>query len=195
MNKRDLQKIETRKKIFNASIELFSKNGYDNISIEKICSHCNIAKGTFYVHFKSKSEILVEKYSELDVIYIQRYEEIQQMNIDILSKFKLYVKAIFETVQDCFGTEMIQVLYIHHLKQLDYEILINKNRFFYTGIESLFEQLIEEYNLNYDSKFLCDLLLSSVRGNIFDWAISGGEIDMVKNGSKRLDEILNLIVK
>lgn len=44
--------------IVNTSCYLFTENGYDNVSINDICSACGITKPTFYYHFKSKESIL-----------------------------------------------------------------------------------------------------------------------------------------
>lgn len=47
----------TKRKIFEAAMELFAKKGYDGTSIEEITSVVGIAKGTLYYHFSSKEEI------------------------------------------------------------------------------------------------------------------------------------------
>lgn len=48
----------TKRKIFEAAMELFAKKGYDGTSVEEITSVVGIAKGTLYYHFSSKEEIL-----------------------------------------------------------------------------------------------------------------------------------------
>ncbi len=48
----------TKRKIFETSMDLFAKKGYDATSIEEITSIVGIAKGTLYYHFSSKEEIL-----------------------------------------------------------------------------------------------------------------------------------------
>ena len=48
----------TKRKIFEISMDLFAKKGYDATSIEEITSVVGIAKGTLYYHFSSKEEIL-----------------------------------------------------------------------------------------------------------------------------------------
>ncbi len=48
----------TKRKIFDTSMDLFAKKGYDATSIEEITSVVGIAKGTLYYHFSSKEEIL-----------------------------------------------------------------------------------------------------------------------------------------
>ncbi len=48
----------TKRKIFETSMDLFAKKGYDATSIEEITSIVGIAKGTLYYHFSSKEQIL-----------------------------------------------------------------------------------------------------------------------------------------
>jgi AcrR family transcriptional regulator len=47
----------TKRKIFEAAMELFAKQGYDGTSVDEITSVVGIAKGTLYYHFSSKEEI------------------------------------------------------------------------------------------------------------------------------------------
>ena len=54
----------TKRKIFETSMDLFAKKGYDATSIEEITSIVGIAKGTLYYHFSSKEEILAFLISE-----------------------------------------------------------------------------------------------------------------------------------
>ena len=56
--------IRTKRKIFETSMDLFAKKGYDATSIEEITSIVGIAKGTLYYHFSSKEEILAFLISE-----------------------------------------------------------------------------------------------------------------------------------
>lgn len=48
---------KTKRKIFETSMSLFAKKGYDATSIEEITSVVGVAKGTLYYHFSSKEEI------------------------------------------------------------------------------------------------------------------------------------------
>lgn len=62
---------ERRRLILEAATELFTRNGYRNTSIDQVAEAAGIAKGTVYLHFKTKIELLiaatsVEKYNHLD---------------------------------------------------------------------------------------------------------------------------------
>ena len=48
---------KTKRKIFSAAIELFSKNGYDNATVDDITAIAGVAKGSLYYHFSKKEDI------------------------------------------------------------------------------------------------------------------------------------------
>ncbi len=58
MGLRDRKKLQTRKALFESACELFEEKGYLDTSIDEITSHANFAPRTFFLHFKSKEELL-----------------------------------------------------------------------------------------------------------------------------------------
>jgi len=60
MGQRDLQKEATRERIFTTAMRLFDERGYDDVNIDDIVRVSEIARGTFYIHFPRKDDLLVE---------------------------------------------------------------------------------------------------------------------------------------
>ncbi|XBO86694.1 helix-turn-helix domain-containing protein [Bacillus licheniformis] len=50
---------EKEEKIIKAGLHLFAKNGFASTTIQDIANECNISKGAFYLHFKSKEALLL----------------------------------------------------------------------------------------------------------------------------------------
>ncbi|KAF1677304.1 TetR family transcriptional regulator [Bacillus sp. SKDU12] len=50
---------EKKERIIKTSIHLFAKKGFGSTTIQEIVSECGISKGAFYLHFKSKDELLL----------------------------------------------------------------------------------------------------------------------------------------
>jgi AcrR family transcriptional regulator len=50
---------ETRSRIMDSAIRLFSRQGYNKASVDVICAEAGISKGAFYHHFKSKQALLL----------------------------------------------------------------------------------------------------------------------------------------
>ena len=46
--------------ILNKAIELFAKNGFENVKVSDITNSISIGKGTFYLYFQNKQELLFE---------------------------------------------------------------------------------------------------------------------------------------
>lgn len=52
--------MSKKEKIFLAAIELFAERGIEHTSVQQITDHCGISKGAFYLHFKSKEQLILE---------------------------------------------------------------------------------------------------------------------------------------
>jgi AcrR family transcriptional regulator len=50
---------ETRSRILEAAIKLFSNHGYNATSVDHICAEAGISKGAFYHHFESKQALFL----------------------------------------------------------------------------------------------------------------------------------------
>jgi len=59
LTKRQQQAVATRTKIYNAAKKLMDKYGYDAVSIDDIVREAKVARGSFYVYFLSKEDLLV----------------------------------------------------------------------------------------------------------------------------------------
>lgn len=66
--------MNTKEKIFDVSLDLFSKKGYDSVSLREIADEVEIKKSSIYSHYPSKEAILMDifeyftdffKYNEL----------------------------------------------------------------------------------------------------------------------------------
>ncbi|MCI8399149.1 MAG: TetR/AcrR family transcriptional regulator [Oscillibacter sp.] len=53
---------ETKRKIFETAVRLIKENGYNNVTVSGICKSAGVAKGSFYVHYNSKEDIVRDSY-------------------------------------------------------------------------------------------------------------------------------------
>ena len=56
---RDDAKQQTRAALVGAALELFAEQGLDVPSLDAICDRAGFTRGAFYVHFKTREDILV----------------------------------------------------------------------------------------------------------------------------------------
>ena len=52
--------MNTKEKIFDVSLDLFSKRGYDSVSLREIAEEVGIKKSSIYSHYSSKEAILMD---------------------------------------------------------------------------------------------------------------------------------------
>jgi len=72
LKKRKQQAIETKEKIFEATMELIRERGIDNVQIEDISRKANVSMGLFYKYFANKSDVVTEAINrESDIYYLQ----------------------------------------------------------------------------------------------------------------------------
>ncbi len=71
MGRREEKREATRQDILAAAGILFMKKGYESTSVDDISAAADVAKGTFYYHFKSKDEVLLG----LSIGYLKRLNE------------------------------------------------------------------------------------------------------------------------
>ena len=57
----DMRIVKTKRKARKAMITLLKEKKYDDISVKDICETAGISRGTFYLHYKDKYD-LVQQY-------------------------------------------------------------------------------------------------------------------------------------
>ncbi len=57
-NRQQRRRLRTRKKMQTAVLELILEKGYDAVSIQDITDRADLARATFYIHFKDKDELI-----------------------------------------------------------------------------------------------------------------------------------------
>lgn len=64
----------TKEKLFSTAVGLIKEKGYASVTVSEICEQAGVAKGTFYVHYTSKEDIIRESYySDMGAFLETRY--------------------------------------------------------------------------------------------------------------------------
>ena len=79
VNQNDLRVIKTKRGLRDAFIRLLLYKGYDAISIQDIATEAEVARVTFYRHYRDKEELLVDC---LNVIYEEVAKRVNQVSVD-----------------------------------------------------------------------------------------------------------------
>ncbi|MBN2085749.1 MAG: TetR/AcrR family transcriptional regulator [Anaerolineales bacterium] len=55
-SRHDRRRLQTRKQIIEAVVQLVLEKGYEGVTIQDITDRADLGRGTFYIHFKDKEE-------------------------------------------------------------------------------------------------------------------------------------------
>ena len=90
---------DTKQKILNVSLELFSQKGFSAVSIRDICAQVMIKESSVYYHFKNKQAIfdeLLHRFEQVATDMMVRLE--QSLSVQSCSM----EKPFYQTVSDTF---------------------------------------------------------------------------------------------
>jgi len=86
--RREREKEELKQKILNSARELFTEDGYKNVTMRKIADKIEYSLPTIYEHFKNKAEILLAIYYQSGQILFETLKSIYERDISPLEKIE-----------------------------------------------------------------------------------------------------------
>ncbi|WP_152349009.1 TetR/AcrR family transcriptional regulator [Brevibacterium sp. CFH 10365] len=63
---RDIDKLQTQQRIVDSALELFETAGYETTSMVQIARHAETSRANLYLHFTSKSQIVLHRMRQLE---------------------------------------------------------------------------------------------------------------------------------
>jgi len=96
-----MSNINTKKKIFNVAIDLFSRKGYNGVSIRKIAEKVGIKESSIYYHYSKKEEIL-DKILDYFIERINRIEITEEHMNELLKQDPM---ALYHFASESFKSQ------------------------------------------------------------------------------------------
>lgn len=192
LTKRKKQAQETRRILFENAITLFREKGLDAVTVEEITQRAGTAKGSFYTYFRTKSDIIIEEFRNIDEYYRKYHHKLKRYP-DARSRIVAFTKAQLRQVRDDVGIAMLKILYATNIMDLHADkILINPQRYLHTLVREIVAegQASGEFRTDLGADELALLFNRSMRSVFLDWAISDDEWDLVSIGVRYCETIL-----
>ena len=96
----DQQKEERRQAILTAALELYRETSYDAVNIAQVAQKAGVAKGTFYLYFKTKEELFL-------AMLAQEFEEwFDEIDADLTAIQNTHGTCSLDEFIDGFGTTL-----------------------------------------------------------------------------------------
>lgn len=183
--KRQLRAEQTKALIVAAALRLFRERGFEAVTVEDITTTAGVARGSFYTYFKSRSEIIVAQFSQIDEYYrrwsrnLVRYPTASQ-------KLLAFTRAQMRYVRDTVGVADLKVLYsAQALDPGSDKMLLSKQRGWQTIIAEVIAlgQDSGEFRADRSAAELAGWFNRAMRGLFLDWCVSSAEhFDLVREG-------------
>ncbi len=193
MNKRQKSAIETKRKLISAGLELIKEKGFDAINVEDITKKAGVAKGTFYIYFKRKEDIVMEisrtPFGEIA-------DELEQMkNAELFDKLRHYFRRFMEQVEYC-GIQICREWIRNVIDPNNVPETMDSKKWFYDY--EMLESILKNSNeLKEDTpiELLTHIVISELYGMMLCWCMSDGKFEPLDWTDRFCDVQLKVVFK
>jgi TetR/AcrR family transcriptional regulator, fatty acid metabolism regulator protein len=187
LNQRQINALLTKEKIYEVALQLFIEKGFENVSISDITQQVGMAKGTFYTHFKSKDQIVVEHYKKIDDNYEITFKKLstKQTNYE---KMMLILREGFLYTEE-IGKEILRVVLINQISgKEDIPYVMDSRRKIYTILLNLMKngQQAGEFCSERDANELVLAILQHYSGVYMRWCLLEEDESLSEIGMKSM---------
>jgi AcrR family transcriptional regulator len=92
--KKDRRILRTQQMLFDALVALVVEKGYEKITIQDITDRANVARTTFYLHFRDKEDLLI---NGIKAIFDQYLHEIREITVKHTDKEAMFAELSAST--------------------------------------------------------------------------------------------------
>lgn len=175
---------ETKEKILKSAEVLFKDQGFENTSIDSIVKRAGISKGSFYVHFNSKDEIIAyfinAVINKIDMDLDSIINSVKDDTSVTTTLLKILKKVSFNKVDELGYPLNKNAAMIQINKTLNHDLLMNYNKALYRVVFKLITLGIEreEFKATYSAEDIASDFVTTVRGFIFEWIANYPDMDL-----------------
>lgn len=174
--------VRTKRQLYQCAMKLFRERGFDRVSVDEIVREAGMAKGTFYIYFNTKSDIILEMLRQYDTYYDQIMAGLPD-DLSIDQQMEEIVKGACRFTEEVIGLDLIRVLYVKQLTEgQEHPGLLNEDRTLFRILSELLTagQRAGIYDPALDVPDTTRLILHGIRASFFEWCSSRGQFDLTQ---------------
>lgn len=184
----DRRKRKSRKAIFDACVELVQKKEFENITINEIVESADLNRGTFYLHFADKYDMMNSFENEM----IEKIEHVIVNNWPEQQSNQLFIQSRYDTILEILtcleeNKELLQLL----LKS-------SHNSSFQAKLRSKLKLILEEKFIpkfnNSELKIPTDLFLMIFTSSILSLAEYANQSETPIDAEQLTNFLINIMV-
>lgn len=174
--------VRTKRQLYQCAMKLFRERGFDRVSVDEIVREAGMAKGTFYIYFNTKSDIILEMLRQYDTYYDQIMAGLPD-DLSIDEQMEEIVKGACRFTEEVIGLDLIRVLYVKQLTEgQEHPGLLNEDRALFRILSELLTagQRAGIYDPALDVPDTTRLILHGIRASFFEWCSGRGQFDLTQ---------------
>lgn len=174
--------VRTKRQLYQCAMKLFRERGFDRVSVDEIVREAGMAKGTFYIYFNTKSDIILEMLRQYDTYYDQIMAGLPD-DLSIDQQMEEIVKGACRFTEEVIGLDLIRVLYVKQLTEgQEHPGLLNEDRALFRILSELLTagQRAGIYDPALDVPDTTRLILHGIRASFFEWCSGRGQFDLTQ---------------
>lgn len=91
----DEPRVRKRRRIVEAATEVFIRHGYRKASVDEVAQRAGVAKGTIYLYFRNKAELLLDAVIDEKKRYLKKLKAVFEPGLDGAERLRMYLRAAF----------------------------------------------------------------------------------------------------
>ena len=193
---RKQQALEMRSRIQNVALDLFDREGFENVSVEEIAQKAGCSVGNIYHYFKSKDELAIQVTSHVDAAYLT-LEAAYLADTARTSKEKL-LDFVGQSLRISTDDPVLYKAFIHAMKYPEQGALQrNEHRIYYRVLSELVALCRRDGFIDgqYDDDTVVEYLVTLHRGMLLEWRIYEGKFDISARGIAMAEILLRGLEK
>jgi AcrR family transcriptional regulator len=190
--------METKKTLFKTALKLFAKYGYDQVTIDDIVKKSGTSKGSFYTHFKSKDQIMLDQFKENDIHYEKWLKDSAHSIESATDQLLSFVQYTTNYISNALGIDILKVVYTNQISVTNTKkMLTDEKRPTYTIFYQIIKQGQEsgEFRSDIPDWELTRLVSRWIRALLYDWCIQDGNFDLNAEGQRYFRWIVDFLKK
>lgn len=193
---RKQQALEMRSRIQNVALDLFDREGFENVSVEEIAQKAGCSVGNIYHYFKSKDELAIQVTSHVDAAYLT-LEAAYLADTAHTAKEKL-LDFVGQSLRISTDDPVLYKAFIHAMKYPEQGALQrNEHRIYYRVLSELVALCRRDGFIDgqYDDGTVVEYLVTLHRGMLLEWRIYEGKFDISARGIAMAEILLRGLEK
>ena len=191
LTSRQLQSINTKKRILEAANICFARKGMAYTLISDIVQEAGISVGTFYHYFKNKDDLLISQYSDFDMEFIDRAEEFfaQPNAAEALMEFARF----FSRCSFILEARAANLEYLKARPSVTLEELWPRNRPYFLVLCTIIAegQYTGQIRRDMPPEEIAELFMVFTRGYNIDWAATDGAYPLDERMEKHIPILIS----